>query len=207
MNPPEDLTSLHVRGAIEGSHDDLAWVIQHFTPLLLAKSAECMGNQLSRFYDPADAVSHVWLVVLPKLSEITARDGRYTPPLIRFLSTVLVNHVNTLLRDELRRARGLEPASSADADPLDQLPSRTAGLVSTVVQQEKNGVVLTAIDSLRPEDRRIMLLRCVDRLGNKEAARLLGITPQAAATRLVRARERLLKQLQGSIFDELFDDG
>jgi len=206
MRPAKNLTSLYVRGAIEGNEDDLTWVVQRFTPVLLAKAADCMGSQLSRHWDPADVVSHVWLVVLTKLPEITARDGRYTPPLIRFMSTVLVNHINTLLRDELNRARVREATTTENNDLLDRLPSGAADIVSNVVQQERKGVVLAKIDALRPEDRQIVLMRCVDRLGNQEAARLLGITPEAAATRLFRARERLLKQLEGSIFDELFEE-
>ena len=52
-----------------------------------------------------------------------------------------------------------------------------------------------AIDALPENDRRIIVLRHFDDLGNNECAAILGIEPKAASIRYVRALEKLEKKL------------
>src|SRR5262245_59213008 len=76
---PPALTTFHVRRARVGDEDSLAWVVERFSPLLRVAAEHRLGRVLRSIYEPDDLVQEVWLVALPKLAEISARDERYTP--------------------------------------------------------------------------------------------------------------------------------
>jgi RNA polymerase sigma factor (sigma-70 family) len=202
---PAGETSLHVRLAVDGQSGDLEWLVQRFTPWLLAAAADAMGDQLQRVYDPADVVSHVWLVLLPKLPTITARDGRVTPSLLRFMDRVLSHYVNNLLRDELKKMHGAPQRKSDLGDPMDRLPADTVTAVSRIVHQEYRGAVYAALRALSPMDRTILLMRWFHQIGTETAASVLQISPESARTRFHRAKKRLQEKLRGMAFDDLFD--
>src|ERR1043165_7489668 len=92
-----DLTSVHVRAALDGDSTSLEGIISHFSPFLLAQARYRLGRHLRGRYDPEDLVQQTWCVALPKLDRIVPRDGRCTPVLLRFLGTVLLRHYRRLL--------------------------------------------------------------------------------------------------------------
>lgn len=67
--------------------------------------------------------------------------------------------------------------------------------VSHVDKDERHRLLRAAIDALPENDRRIIVLRHFDDLGNSECAAVLGIAPKAASIRYVRALERLEQKL------------
>jgi RNA polymerase sigma-70 factor (ECF subfamily) len=67
----------------------------------------------------------------------------------------------------------------------DDTPSRAAAAAE---ERQRLGA---ALDRLRPEDREVIRLRVAERQSNREAAVLLGLSPEAAAKRLERALRRL----------------
>lgn len=67
--------------------------------------------------------------------------------------------------------------------------------VSHVDRDERHRLLRAAIDALPENDRRIIVLRHFDDLGNGECAAVLGIDPKAASIRYVRALERLHQKL------------
>ena len=73
-----ELTSLHLRQAVGGCADSLAWLVRRLSPLLIVQAEYRLGPDLRRVYDPEDLVDEVWVVALPRLGELSARDGRYT---------------------------------------------------------------------------------------------------------------------------------
>jgi RNA polymerase sigma-70 factor (ECF subfamily) len=64
-------------------------------------------------------------------------------------------------------------------------PSGVAIRAETVERLE------SAIDSMEPIDREVLMLRHFELLGNAESAAVLGITPKAASIRYIRAIRRL----------------
>lgn len=68
-------------------------------------------------------------------------------------------------------------STSAEADPADRLEDAT--------------LMLAALRELAATDREVLMLVAWEGLDNERAARVLGITPQAFAVRLHRARRRL----------------
>lgn len=197
MTPPD--TSQRVQGALSGSREDLEWLIERFTPLLLAQADYRLPRELRRVHEPEDVVSTTWSVVIPKLGDIRPRDGRWTPVLVRFMSRVVLRQVNKLMRDEGRRlARADHNKDAADLAAPDP-----AGIVTRIARREIGDAVLEQLGALTAEHREVIILRAIEQLTNAAAATELGISPGAAATRFHRACERLRETTRGTVMDAL----
>lgn len=208
---PDDRTTLHVRRAEAGDPASLEWVVTRFSPLLLAQAAYRLGPRLRPLYDPEDVVNDVWAVALPRFRELSEREGRATPVLLRFLATTLLYRVNDLVSRHISRGAG--PVARAEAggggpttDPVARLLDERSSVVSRLVKREALGAVLAGLEELEPLDRQILILRGIEQASNQTAALLLGIEPKAASMRYARALARLRSRLPDSLFDELSPD-
>ncbi len=200
----DDATSIHVRRAIQGDLDALSWVVERFTPLLLAQARFRMSKALRRIADPEDVVHEVWAAVLPKIAELNPREGRLTPVLLAYLATTLHRRCTTLLSKTARRRR-LGGPEGADETPsgLDLLPSGASGFVTRVTRAETRGTVLAAVESLDDLDREVRVLRGIEQTSNQDVAAVLGVPPNTVAVRYRRALERLRKALPEDIYEAL----
>jgi RNA polymerase sigma-70 factor, ECF subfamily len=211
--PIDDLTgtSRRVRGAIGGNADDLAWTIDRLTPLLVQQARFRLRGRMQRVCDPEDVVAHAWQVSLPRLSGLIARDGRYTPVLLKFLSTSILLRVNELLRRELQRMRataagsnpGPDGAGATGAASVGSLPDPAPGVATEAVRRERVRIVQDTLQQLETIDREVIVLRMVEQRPAAEVGGLLGITAGAVNVRLHRALGRLRQCLPGSVFDDL----
>ena len=68
------------------------------------------------------------------------------------------------------------------------------------VRAELKARIQLALDSLEPLDREVLALRHFEELGNAEAAQVLGISPEAASKRHLRALKRLKDVFAASPF-------
>lgn len=199
MTDPHDQTSAHVRRSIAGETDSTEWLVARLSPYLVAQARWRLGGLIGRSCDPEDLVQEAWLVALPRLGELTPRDGRLTPVLLRFLATTILHRTNNLARQELRRPGSVHSTT----EPLaSELSAAVTGIVSAAIREERRQTVLLAIDELEPMDREVLLLRGVEQRSGATTAELLGITIDAVAMRFARARERLRARLPDSLFDE-----
>lgn len=199
-------TSIHVARAKQGDEESLNWLVRRFTPLLLEQARYRLGPGMRAHCDPEDLVNEVWAIALQTLPELTARDGRATPVLVKFLATTLLYRANALFRKHATRlAREVRPGrpDESDADLIAALPDDTTGVVTDAVRREMGGAVAKALESLDPADREIILLRAVEQNSNKTVAMLLRIEPNAASMRYQRALEKLRARVPGSVFDDL----
>lgn len=191
-------TSLRIRGAIAGSDTDLNWTIERLTPVLLQQARYRMRDRLQRVCDAEDVVAYAWQVSLPRLRELVARDGRYAPVLLRFLSTAVVLRVNELLRQQARR-----PAASAAPGQSADVAAPGPGVPTAIVRDERLRIVRDAIDELEPIDREVIVLRLVEQRPAREVGERLSIEANAVNVRLHRAVGRLRARLPDSVFDDL----
>jgi RNA polymerase sigma factor (sigma-70 family) len=176
-------------------------VIVRLTPLLVAQASYRLRPPLRSLYDPLDLVNDAWLVALPRLGELTAREGRQTPTLLKFLATTLLYRINNLVRKHIRGDDG--GGAPEGSDPLAQVSSDESGVVTAAVRREVRGAVLETIEELEPSDREVLLLRGIEQQPNQAVALLLNLPPQTVAKRYQRALERLRARLPGSVFEEL----
>ena len=188
----------------------LGWLVARLSPVLLADAAYRLGPMLRAQYEPEDLVNEAWLVALPKLAELQARDGRYAPVLVRFLSTTMALKINNLLRKQARRGpRDSQPSSGAveaDFDALEQYPADVTGAVTHAVRSELVDQVRQSLDELPEKDREVIVLRGVQGQPSKTVAVLLESTPAAIDQRYRRALARLRGTLPDSIFADFDED-
>ncbi|MBL8724435.1 MAG: sigma-70 family RNA polymerase sigma factor [Planctomycetes bacterium] len=197
---PHSNTTLHLAAAIAGDMSSLGWLVAHLSPLLLAQARWRLGATLRSACDPEDLVQDAWLVALPRLRDLMPRDGRTTPVLLRFLATTIVQRVNNLARDLLRR-RGTGGAA-AGHDPAAVTAAQT-GVVTAAVRHELREALLVTIDSLDARDREVLLLRGVEQRSLQTTAELLGVSTDAVSMRFARALARLRQHLPSALADDL----
>lgn len=200
----EPLTSMHVRRAVGGDGDSLAWLVGRLSPLLVMQASYRLGQRLRRVYEPEDLVHEAWLAALPKLGGLRERDGRLTPVLLRFLSTALLFKINNLIRKHARR--GPITMSAEGTGTLDEVPDPRSGIVTMAMRREVQNTVRACIDKLDAKDREILLLRGIEQQANNTVAVILQMKPQTVAMRYKRALEKLRALLPHSVFDELEDE-
>lgn len=210
---PMDLdavTSVHVRNAVEGDLESLGWVVARLSPLLLAQAAYRLGPQLRSVHDPEDLVNDAWAVALTRLGDLEPKNGRFTPVLLKFLSTTILFRVNNLMKRHLRAGAvgRLEPDSERPGESavIDQLPAETSGAITLALRKELESTVARCLEALDARDREIILLRGIEQHPNHTVALLLGVSPQNVAMRYHRALKRLRARLPGSVFDEMTED-
>lgn len=200
----EDLTTLHLRRAREGSAESLSEVVSRLSPILLAQASWRLGALLKRDQDPEDLVAEAWATTLPKLKDLPLREGRATPVLLKFLSTCIVNRVNNLSRKVMRRQGTAQAGDAGDAlSRVDDLPAEWTGIVTAAIRNERRGTLQDALDGLDLKDREVVFLRGVEQCSFETVGLLLGVTPEAATMRYQRALARLRGLLRASVFDEL----
>jgi len=197
------VTTMHVQRAVDGDEGSTAWLVERLNPLLLAQARWRLGPLARGVCDPFDLVQEAWLTVLPKLSTLTARDGRLTPVLLSYLSSVILNKVQNLLRREARRRVHHEPEAT---QPRGEVASPATGVVSAVVRRERGCQVQDALAELSEQDRQVILMRGIEQQGVAEVARYFEVSDKALSKRYGRALERLRAQLPDSVFAELHDD-
>ena len=188
----------------------LEWVVNRFAPLLLANARYRLGKNLSQIYDPEDIVNDVWAVALPKLADLSARNNRYTPVVMKYLSTTLVYRINSLVEKHIKSKPKKQVASGGDKNdggsPLDNLSADATGVFTVTMRRDARDKILSALNGLSPQDRELILLRGVEGQSYKEIAVLLGGDPKHLAVTYQRALNKLRELLPGSIFQDFESD-
>lgn len=195
-----DQTSLHIDRARSGDPQSREFLVDRFGPVLLAQANYRLRGTLRSLCEPEDLVQEVWLTVLPRLSDLTARDGRWTPVVLRFLATTLVRKINHLLRKRIAVTGAESTPSTAPG-----LAALQPGVASHASRREQWTTVMAAIGQLSDDEQELLVLRGIEQLSNQEIARKLGIKDYEATRRYQRALARLRTSLPESVFAEMID--
>ena len=196
----DDMTTLHVQRAVAGDDDSRTWIVERFTPLLLAQAGYRMRGDLGKVCEPADIVQEVWLRVLPRLTELTPEE-RFTPTLVAYLSRAVIMQINNHLRTMLRRRGHGAQMPWGGEQGLERTDDAT-GIVSRMARGERRDAVLAALDELSDLDREVIVLRGIEQRSNTETAQLLDAEPGTVAVRFHRSLRRLREKLPQSVFAE-----
>lgn len=201
--PGCDDTIAHVRAAVAGDDPSVTWVVERFTPLLLAQAHARIGSQLRRVLDPHDLVQEVWSIGLPKLHLLAGRDGLDGRVVLAFLARILLYRCNDLVRKHLV---GKPRSTGGTGDALSQILGRHTGVVTQAVRAERQLAVREAIERLDEDDRRLVVLRGIEQNPVQEIATVLGLSENLVSVRYRRALAKLREWLPGGVFDELHPD-
>lgn len=98
-------------------------------------------------------------------------------------------------RREVSADAPLGPSASAVA-LVDHMIASGVTPSLAVAEDEYRRQLLQALDGMNPMDREVLVLRHFEELSNLDAARSLGIQPDAASKRYIRALERLAAVLK-----------
>lgn len=107
-------------------------------------------------------------------------------------------HIGAKKRD-VRRQVPMDASPMPNADSVAiarELIARGTTPTQAMARDEMKAYIAAAIDSMKPEDRDILILRHFEELSNAEAAAELGIEAPAASKRYVRALRRLHEVLE-----------
>lgn len=202
--PESPQTTLHVRRAVAGDADSVGWLVERFSPLLLAQARLRLPAELRRFVEPEDLVQEAWAVALPRLQDLPPRDGRYTPVVLRFLCTTILYRVSNLMQRRLERTlREPDGTDAAGARArLSQLPGSGSMALERAMRGEACRVILDAIAALDETDRKIVVMRGIEDAPAAEVAAILGMKANTVTVRYRRLLERLRERLPRSIFDD-----
>jgi RNA polymerase sigma-70 factor (ECF subfamily) len=158
-----------MRRASGGGADRFADLYERHARRLLAFGQRRLGNRS----DAEEMVAETFVVCWRRLDDVPEGDGAL-PWLYGVAGRVVANQ----RRSQRRRGRLVERL---------ELHARSAGGAAPA----DHAVLEEALDALRPDDRRVLLLAAWEGLGPSDLALALRCTPNAAAIRLHRARRRL----------------
>jgi RNA polymerase sigma-70 factor (ECF subfamily) len=118
-----------------------------------------------------------------------------------WLATIARNLILNAFRDDERARDHLQPAAAwqeleGQADARDEIDPE-----QRYVAGQRRDAIATALDSLPPRHRRLLLMQSVEHLGYKEIAQAEGLSVDAMKSVLKRAR-RTFRQAYRSIADE-----
>jgi RNA polymerase sigma-70 factor (ECF subfamily) len=118
-------------------------------------------------------------------------------PFFVWLRFLALQRVQMVHREHRARKRDqtlevpLGRAELTSAEISELLVDRAASPPERAQDIELRERVAAALERLEPLDREILVLRCFEQLTNLEAAEALGITPNAASNRFIRALRRI----------------
>ena len=199
-------TSFHVRRIVhEDDERSWAWVVARLAPLLEAQARYRLQGPLARIWEPADVVDEVWSRAMDRLASLEAREGRLTPVLIRFLSSVLLNRVNELLREHARHGAAWTITPGSSLGSWHPAASEAFAAARGALRSEVAEQLRSAMAKLSEPEREVIVLRGIEQLPNALAAERVGVEPGTLATRYHRALRRLRERLPPALMEDLFD--
>jgi RNA polymerase sigma-70 factor (ECF subfamily) len=127
-------------------------------------------------------------VMIAAITAIRRGQLRESDRLGAFIAGIARNVINNQLR--VHGSRPVEPLMSDEAAVSD--------FREEITRRDRTRMVRAALDDLRVEDKRILVLTLVDGLKSGEIAERLGLDPEVVRTRKSRAIRRLTDRLKSN---------
>ncbi len=209
-NPPapRDDTDELVRRATSGDDAALAKLFGRYRKRLRQMVRLRLDRRLQGRVDPSDVLQEAYIDLAQRLPGYVRE--RSELPFYLWLRLVAGErllrihrqHLGTAMRDagrEVSLYRGALPQASS-VSLAGQLLGRITSPSHALIRAEVQLRLQEALNAMDPIDREVITLRHFEELSNSEAARVMGVSPQAASNRYLRAMTRLhevLKSIPG----------
>jgi RNA polymerase sigma-70 factor (ECF subfamily) len=160
-----------------------------------------IDRRMAARVDPSDVVQEALADAARSLSDyLRDRPLPYYPWLRQFAWERLLqlhrHHLLTQRRSVNReQLRIFDVADESEAVLADRLVNSGSGPSARLLAAELRDRVRSALASLEPHDREVLVLRYLEQLATREIAAVLGINEAAVKTRHRRALERLRRRL------------
>jgi RNA polymerase sigma factor (sigma-70 family) len=194
-------TARHVARVREGDREGFEALYLRIAPSIYAWSCVRIHASLKGKLDPEDVVQEVWWRAMDSFDSFDAAKGSFRTWIFRIAKHVLLNGFRRLrVRSEIpgdlrnRRLEALPP----------NLASQSTSIGSRAARAEETKALLDEVASLSVDDRALFVHCALEGLSAPKAAALVGVSPDAAAKRWFRLREKLRDRLAaaGVIVDE-----
>jgi RNA polymerase sigma-70 factor (ECF subfamily) len=185
--------------------ESLEWVVRRFSPLLLAQARYRIAPRLQGVHDPEDLVQRTWLVCLDRLDRIVPSLDRYTPVLLTFLSSTLLQTYRNLMRGAARRPAAAVGTGDESSSRMPAHQDLASGVVTKAVRAETRDAVSRAIEAMPEADREILVLRGIEQMSYAIIAAKLNATEGALRVRFHRALERMAAHLPPELVEAMRD--
>lgn len=177
-----------------GNHDAFAALVHANTGRLLAVARRMLRQE----QEAQDAVQEAFLSAFKALSSFEGQCRLST-----WLHRIAVNACLMRLRRRERRPEeaieDLLPAYQPDGHTAESFRPWDGSALERLERDERRDLVRAAIDRLPETYRTALLLRDIEEMASEDAARLLGITPNALKIRVHRARQVLRTLLDAHV--------
>lgn len=193
----------HLQRIRDGDAESWAWLLENFSPFLELQASYRLGAELRRLYEPRDLVNEVWLVALQRLpqEEWAATDARRA--LMRYLSAILLHRVNDLVRKHIQRAGVFKDLAMRErrngSDVLDGRADSSTSVLARAARSEVRRQISQQLNSLRPDEQVLLVLRFVEGLSIPAIAARLGENTSTVSMRYSRLAARLRDRLPPSL--------
>jgi RNA polymerase sigma-70 factor (ECF subfamily) len=160
-----------------------------------------IDHRMAARIDPSDVVQEALADAAQSLSDyLRDRPLPFYPWLRQFAWERLLQlhrrHLQAQRRSVTReQLRIFDVADESEAVLADRLVNSGSSPSARLLAAELRDRVRSALESLEPHDREVLVLRYLEQLATKEIAAVLGISEAAVKTRHRRALERLRRRL------------
>jgi RNA polymerase sigma-70 factor (ECF subfamily) len=157
-----------------------------------------LDRRLSGRLSLDDVLQEAFLDVSRRIHEYAADPGA---PFYVWLRFLVIQRLQMIHRAHLGAARRDAAAEVSLAEPADagsmagQLVAHATSPSQAAMRKERRELLRAALEAMAPLDREVLALRHFEEMSNEEAAQALGISPDAASKRHVRALVRLREVL------------
>lgn len=169
-----------------GDEEAFEEVVRAYSGRLLAVTRRILGSD----EDARDAVQDAFLNAFRSVDRFEG-----SAKLSTWLHRIAVNASLMKLRTRKRKPEQsietLLPNFQEDGHHAERFASWDEPVDQAMARRETRGLVRRLIDQLPDSYRTVLVLRDIEGLDTEEAARMLGLTPNAAKIRLHRARQAL----------------
>ena len=197
----EEVAVLRAAGAARSQ--TLAELFERHRKRLLRMIELRMDPMLKSRIDASDVIQEAYVEISDRVDEYLQNPRMPFFLWIRFITAQKLMrlyrfHVGTQkrsVRKQITRGRPEMPEATSIA-LVDHILGGGTSPTGAVVRDEQRMQLQGALDSLKPGDREVLVLRHFEMLSNAEAARELGISEDASSKRYIRALERIRNALK-----------
>jgi RNA polymerase sigma-70 factor (ECF subfamily) len=200
MSDPAKGAAQWLAGARDGSPEDLGRVLEACRGYLLLVAERELAPDLRAKGGASDLVQETFLEAQRDFAQF---HGDSEAELLAWLRRLLLNNLANFTRHYRatgKRRVGLEKALAADDSSCpagERLAADTPSPSGEAQANEQAEAVRQALERLPEDYRRIIVLRYQEKRPHEEIARLMNRSANATRQLLVRAIERLQKELRG----------
>lgn len=179
-----------VKEIISGSKTSLDTLVNRYYEVIYSYSMRQVNNQ----HLSADLTQEVFIKMMKNIDKYRLGTNSFKYWLLK----IALNHI----RDYFRAEKSTRDINIEDLDCLSDYDSDN--ILDILEKDEKRTSVKKALNSLKEEEREIVILKYYNEMTIKEIGSLIGAKESTIKSKLYRALEKLRKKLKGGDKDEEF---